>query len=505
MENRYALFRVTLVLNILILVISFTRVMSVPAKPTITEVMKNDKNLCDTSKFLYESEYTKLCALLPYPNDFLSFTKNLNIFLCLGVYDTAYKICQYSSQLPPQIPHFNSTAILTTYIEKFAPNASPTQQKEFCDSLQGFTSLYNKTYSFLNLLVESLNKSYKCQKICFDLEDKFRPLCALFAWIKKFDDIKKAKRTETKHKTIESLITPSNETTSNSRSSSIAAKIENYETNTNNTINQNDNKVEKSNLNMSGIVPTVYAEPDVEKIKPDTEKSSKGEKKSNDASIGTQPHKVPVLVSVPFDENEKNTIDTKTDTNKIAKPMNTPANDDLQVSSINNPVDDVPKKDLNEEKAEEVNKEQNTDDLKTSTLSDNTQDHYDVGNPEEDIEPNVADSNNVEDDPVQQSTRNQNENVQEVVEQKNMQYSNIRTEDDSHFFTYFTVITVACIAGYIGYHNKQKILAIVLEGRRSRSNRGRRRPSTANYRKLDCTLEEAVTSQCNANVTHVIY
>ncbi|XP_011707032.1 PREDICTED: trans-Golgi network integral membrane protein 1-like [Wasmannia auropunctata] len=48
---------------------------------------------------------------------------------------------------------------------------------------------------------------------------------------------------------------------------------------------------------------------------------------------------------------------------------------------------------------------------------------------------------------------------------------------------------------YIGYHNKQKIFAIVLEGRRSRSNRGRRRPSTASYRKLDCTLEEAVTSQ----------
>lgn len=124
--------------------------------------------------------------------------------------------------------------------------------------------------------------------------------------------------------------------------------------------------------------------------------------------------------------------------------------------------------------------------------------------------------------------------MQGAFEQKNnnarlTEYSTMRTEDDSHFFTYFTVIILACLAGYIGYHNKQKvsliyallfdiyvlfyiesnfffqILAIVLEGRRSRSNRGRRRPSTASYRKLDCTLEEAVTSQCNANVTHVIY
>lgn len=56
---------------------------------------------------------------------------------------------------------------------------------------------------------------------------------------------------------------------------------------------------------------------------------------------------------------------------------------------------------------------------------------------------------------------NHNENVQEAFERKNnnarlAEYS-MRTEDDSHFFTYFTVITLACLAGYIGYHNKQKV------------------------------------------------
>lgn len=50
----------------------------------------------------------------------------------------------------------------------------------------------------------------------------------------------------------------------------------------------------------------------------------------------------------------------------------------------------------------------------------------------------------------------QNDNLQEISGQKDLQYSNARIEDESHFFTYFTVITVACIAGYIGYHNKQK-------------------------------------------------
>lgn len=33
----------------------------------------------------------------------------------------------------------------------------------------------------------------------------------------------------------------------------------------------------------------------------------------------------------------------------------------------------------------------------------------------------------------------------------------LREDDDSHFFGYFTVIGVICLAGYVGYHNKQKV------------------------------------------------
>ncbi|CAL1686752.1 unnamed protein product [Lasius platythorax] len=422
MENRYALFHVASMLNVLILVVSFTGVISSPM-PNIREVMKNDTNLCEASQFLYDLE---------------------------RVYDTAYKICQYSNQL--QISP-SDTAVLPPYTEKFVPRGNVTQENKFCDSLHGFTSSYNKIDSFLKSLVENLNKPHICQIICFGLKDKLNPLCSIFAWIKKIDDIKKANRIEIKHDptTSDKLVTTrSNETANNSGIVVDAKKIlEENETNKQNTnqflTNSANDIVENANLNES-----INVESDAEKAK--SEKS-------------------------------------------ITKPTkNTSANSESQVPSINDLAGNVPK---NEEKGEDFYKEQSTDDLKTSTLSENTQDHYDGENPED-----TDDA----DGTIPQSTRNQNENVQEVFDiQKNLQYPNIRTEDDSHFFTYFTVVTVACIAGYIGYHNKQKILAIVLEGRRSRSNRGRRRPSTANYRKLDCTLEEAVTSQCNANVTHVIY
>ncbi|GLH05768.1 Uncharacterized protein GBIM_11342 [Gryllus bimaculatus] len=76
--------------------------------------------------------------------------------------------------------------------------------------------------------------------------------------------------------------------------------------------------------------------------------------------------------------------------------------------------------------------------------------------------------------------------------------------EDSHFFAYFMTMIVLCILGYLIFHNKQKILALALEGRVRKGTR--RRPSTSGYRKLDSNLEEAVTSSCTgSSVTHVIY
>lgn len=93
-------------------------------------------------------------------------------------------------------------------------------------------------------------------------------------------------------------------------------------------------------------------------------------------------------------------------------------------------------------------------------------------------------------------------------------YKDDRTvEDDSYFFTYFMMLCVVFIFAYVGYHNKQKIIAIVVEGRRGSSgggrggrSRGGRRPNSANYQKLDSNLEEAVSSNTpSKNSSKVIY
>ncbi|XP_055588235.1 trans-Golgi network integral membrane protein TGN38-like [Uranotaenia lowii] len=86
-------------------------------------------------------------------------------------------------------------------------------------------------------------------------------------------------------------------------------------------------------------------------------------------------------------------------------------------------------------------------------------------------------------------------------------------DPDSNFFSYFMFAMFACVVCYVGYHNKSKLLALVLEGRRSNgTSRGgfskNGRKHTAAYRKLDSNLEEAITSNSagsNRSTTQIIY
>uniref|UniRef100_A0A1Q3FBN9 Uncharacterized protein n=1 Tax=Culex tarsalis TaxID=7177 RepID=A0A1Q3FBN9_CULTA len=75
-------------------------------------------------------------------------------------------------------------------------------------------------------------------------------------------------------------------------------------------------------------------------------------------------------------------------------------------------------------------------------------------------------------------------------------------ESDSNFFPYFLLVMFACIVSYVAYHNKSKLLALALEGRRSSTGRGgfsKGRKHTAAYRKLDSNLEEAIMSNSAAS------
>nr|XP_027231888.1 proteoglycan 4-like isoform X3 [Penaeus vannamei] len=67
-------------------------------------------------------------------------------------------------------------------------------------------------------------------------------------------------------------------------------------------------------------------------------------------------------------------------------------------------------------------------------------------------------------------------------------------DEDSHFFAYFLTIMVSAIIFYLVFHNKQRIIALIIEGRSPGERRGRRTSSRGKYHKLDNNLEEAITA-----------
>jgi len=394
MENRYTnLFRVILMLNCLVLFLSFTGVKSAPVALTmsIIDVMKNDSKICSTSNFLYDSKYTKSCGSIEYPTAPWKYfnSSTLNNFLCLGVYDTAYKICQYSNQSHP-FP-FNNTATFDSHVEKYL---NKKKQEDVCNSLQGFTLLYNKIESLWKSLVESLKVPHICGKICFDFHDKFQPLCAVLALIKSIDDnmIKNVKEVETKHDLVTSdkphVSQSKDEVMDNIKTTSVESKkTETKEIKEQDRKQIEDSNSKKGNANIPDDVPFTYIKSNEEKTKFATEKENtqnNNQKKINNTEI--QAHKSAPAI---FKENKEYNIDTELDTNaEVPKPIkNISPNSNSQAPSVNKAINNINKN--VEENAQKSNKEQNVDELKPSTLSENTQDHYDAPNPEENMENDI--------------------------------------------------------------------------------------------------------------------
>jgi len=102
-------------------------------------------------------------------------------------------------------------------------------------------------------------------------------------------------------------------------------------------------------------------------------------------------------------------------------------------------------------------------------------------------------------------SKNELNSESQVIENKYESQLNPGPEinEQSSFFGYFILFSIVAIIAYLVFHNKQKILALILEGRRSQGNR--RRSGGREYRKLDSNLEDAMDSGKEASLRQVIY
>lgn len=120
-----------------------------------------------------------------------------------------------------------------------------------------------------------------------------------------------------------------------------------------------------------------------------------------------------------------------------------------------------------------------------------------------------------DDDDADEVHEREHEVRNDLKSSNNMQSSlladtaDFREDKESSFFPYFMFLMFVIVTFYVAYHNKSKILALLIEGRRSRtySSRGsRRKQHSAEYRKLDSNLEEAIQSDgSHMTTSQIIY
>lgn len=110
----------------------------------------------------------------------------------------------------------------------------------------------------------------------------------------------------------------------------------------------------------------------------------------------------------------------------------------------------------------------------------------------EDLAEEARDDERTHDQEVRNDLKNSN-NMQSPLLADTADF---REDKESSFFPYFMFLMFVIVTMYVAYHNKSKILALLIEGRRSRSysRGGRRKQHSAEYRKLDSNLEEAIQS-----------
>ncbi|XP_031619744.1 trans-Golgi network integral membrane protein 1-like [Contarinia nasturtii] len=122
--------------------------------------------------------------------------------------------------------------------------------------------------------------------------------------------------------------------------------------------------------------------------------------------------------------------------------------------------------------------------------------------------PQIVNGENIKNTYIDSNNNNNNNNLKHSRLEAD-QIEKIREDTESSFFPYFMFLMFVVVTLYVAYHNKSKILALMIEGRRSRNyssrSGGRRKHSSAEYRKLDSNLEEAIQSDGHVLSTQIIY
>lgn len=335
---------------------------------SILDVMKRDVELSKLQNFFTESTIIKTCSDVNYPEgNGTSDTMSPNSFLCLAFYDTCYKISHSSTFKAP----FDDAATFDAYLEKFF--LKEKEKEKFCKNIKGINVSYTKLEPFLSQLVH-FGIPYVCYTVCFNMNGDFNQLCAIIAWRESIDNdtklaltfgntnlhdnpLKEKLNNESKSKTpIEvSRSDLTTEKTMSSESDSKKAKV--------NAMNNDNQKMENPQNKLRNVI--IKPSESMAESSPLSTSNAKSTSLISQSNIGDNEDQKPKSKDVSPVLDAKVKIVPNSETARI------PEKSDDEFGDINLGISN--------NKAEGSAKDIN-DDIKTSTISENTQDHENSAN-----------------------------------------------------------------------------------------------------------------------------